>query len=186
MVVYIGLTRGESVFSFLNGWVGTLYILLTFFKKCMDFWNDFLISNYRSITKIKRTMLNVLKAFLGIIVSCIGIGFSIGLSEFFGTMLATVFVMSDLVAVFFVLKFSKSDLFGVFCTFCPSLAFAEVIRENIFIAGLEARALLISLEYTFTLVLIGLLILSVVLSLRKKRISIRDWGWVFSSSFSFL
>ena len=119
-------------------------------------------------------MLNVLKAFLGIVVSCVGIGFSISLPEILNLVLIGIFVMLDLVAVFFVLKFSRSDLFGVFCTFFPSLAFAEVIRENIFIVNIEAKTLLISLEYTFILVLLGLLVYSVILSLKKKKVSIRN------------
>lgn len=112
-------------------------------------------------------MLNVLKSFLGIVVSCLGIGFSTVFPGVLDLVLTAIFVVLDLVGVFFVLKYSKSDLWGVFCTFCPSLALTEVIRENIFISGLGTKTILLSLECSFLLVLLGLLVYSVILCLKK-------------------
>lgn len=119
-------------------------------------------------------MFNVLKAFLGIILSCFGIGFSVTFPSVVDLILSAIFVVLDLVGIFFVWRYSKSDLCGVFCTFIPSLALTEVIRENIFIAGVGAKTILLSLECSFILVLIGLLVYSVILCLRKKRVSIRN------------
>jgi len=119
-------------------------------------------------------MVNVLKAFLGIVLSCLGIGFSMAFPSVIDLIVSAIFVALDLVGVFFVWRYSKSDLFGVFCTFCPSLVLAEVIRENIFISGVENKTIFLSLECSFVLVLIGLLVYSVVLCLRKKRVSIQN------------
>lgn len=125
--------------------------------------------------KIKnKIMFNVLKAFLGIILSCFGIGFSMVFPSVVDFVLSAIFVALDLVGVFFVWRYSKSDLFGVFCTFIPSLALTEVIRENIFISEIGTKTILLSLECSFILVLLGLLVYSVILCLKKKRVSIRN------------
>ena len=118
-------------------------------------------------------MFNVLKYFFVIIVSCFGLGLSVSFPELCYLVLAAIFLVLDLVGVFLVLKCSRSDLFGVFCTFCPSLVLTEIIRENVFIVGAEAETMLLSMEYSFVLVLIGLLIYSVILFLRKKKVSTR-------------
>ena len=112
-------------------------------------------------------MLNVLKAFVGIVVSCFGIGFSSVLPEFLDLVLVAIFVVMDLIGIFFVLKYSTSDLWGVFYTFSPSLALIEVIRRNVFISEAIPRMVLVSLEYSFVLVLLGLLVYSVILCLKK-------------------
>ena len=179
----LGWLVDESAFSFLDGGVGALYILLTFLEKCMDFWNDFLISNYRSITKIKRIMSKVLKSFLAIVVSCFGIGLSMSLPGFLNLILVGIFVMLDLIGIFFVLKYSRSDLWGVFYTFFPSLALIEIIQWDGLIVGFYAKMVLVSLEYSFISVMVGLLILSVILSLRKTKISVKNWRWVFLTLF---
>lgn len=128
-------------------------------------------------------MLNVLKSFLAIVVSCFGIGFSISLPQFINLFLVAVFVVLDLIGVYFVLKYSKSDLLGSFYTFFPSLTFTEMINSDGLLMGLSAKTVLLALECSFILVLIGLLIYSAVLCL--KRIT-KNWGWVFSSSFFIL
>ena len=128
-------------------------------------------------------MFNVLKSFLGIVLSCLGIGFSMVFPSVVDLILSAIFVALDLVGVFLVWRYSKSDLCGTFCTFCPSLALTEVIRRNIFIAGVETKTILLSLECSFILVLLGLLVYSVILCLKKKKNFIGNWGWVFSSSF---
>ena len=128
-------------------------------------------------------MLNVLKSFVGIVVSCFGIGYSLIIPSFFDLLLVALFVILDLIGIFFVLKYSKSDLYGVFYTFCPSLVLTEMIRENVFIAGIEAKMVFLSLEYSFVLVLLGLLFYSAFLCLKKLKILIKNRGWVFSSFF---
>jgi len=130
-------------------------------------------------------MFNVLKSFLGIVVSCFGIGYSLIIPGFFDLLLVALFVILDLIGIFFVLKYSKSDLYGVFYTFCPSLVLTEVIRENVFIMGIEAKMVFLSLEYSFVLVLLGLLVYSAMLCLKKIKV-FRIWGWVFSSLFFIL
>lgn len=131
-------------------------------------------------------MLNVLKSFVGIVVSCFGIGFSMAVPGSFDLILASIFVVIDLIGVFLVLKYSRSDLYGVFYTFCPSLVLTEMIRENVFIMGIEAKMVFLSLECSFILVLLGLLIYSAILCLKRIEIFIKNWGWGFSSSFLFL
>lgn len=128
-------------------------------------------------------MINVLKSFLGIVVSCFGIGLSMAVPGFFDLILAAIFVVLDLIGIFLVLKNSKSDLLGVFYTFCPSLMLIEVIRDNVFIMGIEAKMVMLSLECSFVLVLIWLLIYSAFLCLKKVEILIKNWGRVFSPFF---
>ncbi len=112
-------------------------------------------------------MLNVLKAFVWIVVSCFGIGFSVVLPGFLNLILIIIFGVLDSIGVFLVLKYSKSDLWGVFYTFCPSLTLAEVIRGSVFINGTISRVILLSLEYSFISVLFGLLVYSVFLFIKK-------------------
>ena len=119
-------------------------------------------------------MLNVLKSFVGIVVSCFGIGFSMAVPGSFDLILASVFVVMDLIGVFLVLKYSRSDLLGVFYTFCPSLMLIEVIRDNVFLMGIEAKMVMLSLECSFVLVLIWLLIYSAFLCLKKVEILIKN------------
>lgn len=128
-------------------------------------------------------MINVLKSFLGIVVSCFGIGLSMAVPGFFDLVLAAIFVVLDLIGIFLVLKNSKSDLLGVFYTFCPSLMLIEVIRDNVFLMGIEAKMVMLSLECSFVLVLIWLLIYSAFLCLKKVEILIKNWGRVFSPFF---
>ena len=120
-------------------------------------------------------MLNVLKSFLAIVVSCFGIGFSISLPQFINLFLVVVFVVLDLVGVCFVLKYSKSDLLGSFYTFFPSLTFTEMINADGLFIGLGAKTVLLALKYSFIVVLLGLLVSSVILILKKKRIT-KNWG----------
>jgi hypothetical protein len=119
-------------------------------------------------------MINVLKSFLGIVVSCFGIGLSMAVPGFFDLVLAAIFVVLDLIGIFLVLKNSKSDLLGVFYTFCPSLMLIEVIRDNVFLIGIEAKMVMLSLECSFVLVLIWLLIYSAFLCLKKVEILIKN------------
>ena len=119
-------------------------------------------------------MVNVLKYFFVIILSCFGIGLSVTFPGFCYFVLTAIFVMLDLVGISFVLRYSKSDLCGTFYTFCPSFVLTEVIRENMFIAEAETKTTLLSLECSFILVLVGLSVYSVILCLRKKRVSIRN------------
>lgn len=119
-------------------------------------------------------MLNVLKSFVGIVVSCFGIGFSMAVPGSFDLILASIFVVMDLIGVFLVLKYSRSDLLGVFYTFLPSLTLIEVIRENVFVIGIETKMVLLSLECSFILVLLGLLIYSAILCLKRIEIFIKN------------
>ncbi|MBR4633610.1 hypothetical protein IKO50_01260 [bacterium] len=92
----------------------------------------------------------------------------------FDLILASIFVVIDLIGVFLVLKYSRSDLYGVFYTFCPSLVLTEMIRENVFIMGIEAKMVFLSLECSFILVLLGLLIYSAILCLKRIEIFIKN------------
>lgn len=128
-------------------------------------------------------MLNVLKSFVGIVVSCFGIGFSMAVPGFLDLILASIFVVLDLIGVSLVFKYSRSDLLGVFYTFLPSLTLIEVIRENVFVMGIETKMVLLSLECSFILVLLWLLVYSMFLCLKKIGVLIKNWGWVFSPFF---
>ena len=128
-------------------------------------------------------MLNVLKSFVGIVVSCFGIGFSMAVPGFLDLILASIFVVLDLIGVSLVFKYSRSDLLGVFYTFLPSLTLIEVIRENVFVMGIETKMVLLSLECSFILVLLWLLVYSMFLCLKKVGVLIKNWGWVFSPFF---
>ena len=119
-------------------------------------------------------MLNVLKSFVGIVVSCFGIGFSMAVPGFLDLILASIFVVLDLIGVSLVFKYSRSDLLGVFYTFLPSLTLIEVIRENVFVMGIEAKMVMLSLECSFVLVLIWLLIYSAFLCLKKVETLIKN------------
>lgn len=134
----------------------------------MDFWYDFLILYiHRSKIKIKKVMLNVLKAFLCIVVSCFGIGFSMNFLGVFSLVFTTIFIIADLVGILFVWRYSKLDLWGVFYTFVPSLVVVSMIYGDGYLMAADTKIVLLSLEYSFVLVLVWLLVYSLFLGLKK-------------------
>ena len=112
-------------------------------------------------------MLNVLKAFLCIVVSCFGIGFSMNFLGVFSLVFTTIFIIADLVGIFFVWRYSKLDLWGVFYTFVPSLVVVSMIYGDGYLMAADTKIVLLSLEYSFVLVLVWLLVYSLFLGLKK-------------------
>ena len=124
-------------------------------------------------------MVSLLKNFIIIVLSCIGIGFSFALPEFGRVLLVVLFTAFDVVGVLCCFFPAKCDLWGVFCIFAPLLAIALFLDETQVFFNNAAKTTLLSLEFSSAIVLFYIIVWNFVFlckNIKKQRYLKREEG----------